>query len=103
MSIVSDILQDELKRLRKLEKKYLSQIKKLPLGSISLKKRGSQEYAYLAYRKDSKVKFDYLGRSDSDSVHDLSAQINERKKYEKLLKKVSRDIMEIEKAIKSGK
>lgn len=100
MSVVSDILRDELKRLQKLETKYAAQVKKLPIGSISLKERRTQKYAYLAYREGSKVKFDYLGRSDSDSVKELASQIKERKKYEKLLKKIKGDIKEIDKAIK---
>ena len=73
------------------------------LGSISVKERRGQLYGYLAYRKRNKVKFKYLGKIPSKKVSEIEIKVNERKKYESLLKKVRKDSKEIGKAINGRK
>jgi hypothetical protein len=87
MSIVFNILKEELQRLKQLSQKYIKEINKLPKGSISLKKRFHKSFAYLAYRQNNKVKFKYLGGLGSSSLAQLKEKIQKRKQYE--LKRVT--------------
>ena len=99
MSIVFHILEEEIQRLQRLSQKYKHEIQKLPKGSISLKKRYNKQFAYLSFRENDKVKFNYLGSSDNPAILLLKEKINQRKQYENKLKIVLNDIKEVSTAI----
>ena len=61
MSYVKNILQEEYQRLKALSEKYTDEIRLLPKGSVSIKKRNYKEYLYLAYREKDRVRFEYIG------------------------------------------
>jgi hypothetical protein len=94
--IIKGILGEELARLNALSRRYRLEIAKIPKGSISLKQRGSRRYAYLVFRKDSKIMFKYIGPAGSDDVIAAARQIRMRKQFESKLKAVSSDIKKIE-------
>lgn len=85
MHQIKALLQAELELQEKLIKKYKKEIKKLPKGSLSKKKRGNKYYYYYQY-KTSEGK--YTQRLIKENELELTVQIK-RKKY---LKKVI-DIM----------
>ncbi|MBN1550653.1 hypothetical protein JW979_04255 [bacterium] len=99
MSVVQHILREEYDRLQKLVNFYSEAIEKLPRGSISLKKRNNQVYAYLVYRDRKKVKFVYLGKENSKKVIEVSRHIETRKENEKLLRQAKANLKEIKKAL----
>lgn len=100
MGIVEDMLSEERSRLLELEKFYVKQISRLPRGSISMKRRGSREYCYLAYRDGRKVRFDYVGGASSEAASKLQAQIRKRREIEKKLERVVKNLREIERGLR---
>jgi uncharacterized protein (UPF0216 family) len=103
MSIAFDILKEELDRLKKLAAKYDREIKRLPQGSLSLKKRYNKEFAYLAFRVDNKVVFKYLGKPDSQKVANVLEKLKQKRQYRQKLKNIRHDIRDISKAIHARK
>ena len=100
MAIIHEILKEEIERLEELKELYNKKISELPKGSIQEKDRNGKLYAYRAYRKGKKVKFNYIGKVSSDEVKKMKEQIKNRKEYEKKIKKVKADIKEIKKSLK---
>ena len=100
MGIISDILKDEYERLKTLEAQYSNQLKDLPKGSLSKRKRSGNVYLYLMYRKGNKVITKYVGRIDSDRSIQLIKQVEKRKQIEKKLRQVKKDLNELERTIK---
>jgi len=100
MKILNDILQEEKQRLLESDKIYRSKIQQLPRGSLVKKNIKGHEYYYLNYRLYKKQVFKYIGRLSEKEVKDLLTKIEERRKYEKIIRQVKKDIKEIEKKIK---
>lgn len=65
-------------RLQRLENECASR----PKGSIILKPRYHEMYAYLQWREGERVCSRYLGKRDSWQCRSMQAKIAERKKYE---------------------
>lgn len=103
MSTIKEVLKEELARLKRLNGRYIHDIAKLPSGSLSIKSRKGNEYAYRAYRSNNKVKTDYIGPADSDDVKKLKEKIATRKKLESLLKTTNEQITEIERSLRGKK
>lgn len=103
MSIVFSILKEELDRLNKLAEKYDHEIMKLPLGSLSIKKRYNKKFAYLAFRANNKVIFKYLGKPDSQKVAAILEKLKQKQQYQQKIKKIQDDIKDISKAIHARK
>ena len=103
MSYLKSVLQEEYERLKALFQKYKDEISALPHGSISIKKRNQKEYVYLAYRKEGKVKFEYIGSLSSEKSKNVVIKVKLRKEYEIKLKQVRKDLEDIEKVINGRK
>lgn len=102
MSIAFGILKEELNRLKKLAVKFNREIKKLPQGSLSLKKRYNKNFAYLVFRVKDKVIFKYLGNPDSQKVAAILEKLKQKRQYQQKLHSVQNDIKNISKAIHAG-
>jgi len=103
MSYLKSILQEEYQRLKTLSDKYHEKINSLPRGSISIKKRNQKEYLYLAYRRQNKVRFKYIGTILSENSQAVLKEIELRKDYEYKLKQVKKNLLEIEMAANGRK
>jgi len=95
MGTLDGILQEELKRLVSAEKSYLREIKKLPKGSIQMKRIKKITYPYVVARQGKKVVSKYLGHFPVHQLEKLKQAILQRKKYEKHLKEVKKNIKHI--------
>ncbi|MBC8415420.1 MAG: hypothetical protein H8E11_03220 [Candidatus Cloacimonetes bacterium] len=95
MSIVKDILREEKNRLVILKEQVEKQISSLPKGSLSRKKRSSGWFYYLAYRESEKIIFKYIGKENSPQVKAFVDAINNRKKLEKRLREIKKNLKEI--------
>ncbi len=100
MSIAKDILQDEYNRLQSLLEEYINLINVLPKGSISKKKIKNNFYYYLVYRKKDKIKFDYIGKKDSEKYLIIKEQLVQRKKLSDNISEVKKYIKELKKYVK---
>ncbi len=100
MNPIKSILAEEAMRLEELCKKYREEIARLPGGSISIKKRGNNEYLYLAGRARGKVRFRYIGKADSPEANEIRAEVEKRKKYQKLLRQARQNLKELKRVIR---
>lgn len=99
MSAIKAVLKEELNRLKILARKYKQELRILPKGSISKKERRGRHYAYLAFRKGDRVYFNYLGKPQSEKVIAIELKIRSRKEYESRLRRVAREIRDLEKIV----
>lgn len=100
MEILNSVLKEELNRLKKLNGQYLKQISNLPRGSLIRKKIKGHIYYYFSYWYQNKSTFKYVGKLSRKARENLLDKIDERKKYEKLNRRVKKDIKKLEKMIK---
>ena len=99
MSIIKDILKDEKERLILLRNQIEEQISSLPKGSLSKKRRNNRYFYYLAYREGRKVIFKYVGKENSSQVISLDEDIQKRRKFEKRLRDIKRDLKDINRGL----
>ena len=98
--LVLSVFKDELERTKRLISRYESEVENLPKGSIFKRKIGNNEYFYLNYREEKKVISKFLGKADSYDETELREKIEQRKKIEKLLKKLHSEQKQLEKELK---
>ncbi|MDM8551462.1 hypothetical protein QUF72_15355 [Desulfobacterales bacterium HSG2] len=103
MSYLRSIIIEEYQRLRALSDKYRAEIEYLPKGSVSVKTRRQRKYLYLAYRQKNRVRFRYIGSVDSENAREVMRKVGLRKQYEEKLRKVRKDLAEIERIIHGRK
>ena len=101
--VVEGILKEELARLRSAEKSYLREIRKLPKGSLQLKRIKGIPYAYRVYREGKVVIRKYLGRPQENFFKQLKEKIELRQKYEQQLRAVRQNQKRIWKMVYGNK
>ena len=99
MGTMDGILRQELIRLKEAEKSYVREIKKLPKGSFQRKRIKGADYVYLVFRKGSKIVSRYLDHLAGEDMKKLKAEIELRKKYQRLLKEVRQNMKRISKVL----
>ncbi len=97
--VVEGILKEELARLKSAEKSYLREIRKLPKGSLQMKRIKGILYAYLVYRKGAQVIRKYLGRLPESDLKQFKEQIKQRQIYAQQLRAVRRNQERIRKMV----
>lgn len=96
MSILTEVLQEELERLERQEAAYLKAIQELPRGYISQKNiRGRKSY-YLQYREGDKIISQYISKELLSETED---KIKRRKQLEDSLHRVAKDKKRLRKAL----
>lgn len=98
--IVQSVFKDELERTQRLIVRYEKEIESLPKGSIFHRKIGKQEYLYLNYRDGKKVISKFLGKAENFNCDELKYQIDKRKEYVQLLKKLKSEQKELQKELR---
>lgn len=98
--VVKAVFQDELERNQRLVLRYEKELELLPKGSIFKRKIGNQEYLYLNYREGKKVISKFLGKIEEFNSDKLQVQLNKRKEYKQLIKKLKLEQKELLKALK---
>ena len=97
MGTLDGILKEELVRLIAVEKSYLREIKKLPKGSIQVKRIKGIAYPYRVVRQGKKVVSEYLGHRSERELEKLKQAIAQRKEYERHLKEAKHNIKRLSK------
>ena len=98
--VVKAVFQDELERNGRLISRYKTELETLPKGSIFKRKIGSQEYLYLNDREGKKVICKFLGKAEEFNSQEMQFQLDKRKEYKALLKKLRIEQKELLKAMK---
>ena len=90
--VIKGVLAEELINSSRMKKKYEEALRKLPQGSLAVKKIGNHAYCYLVKRINGKVKYLYKGKiSDQEKKKYEEAKMY-RAKYRKLLSQVKKQI-----------
>ena len=100
---LKEIMKEELNNLNEIRNIYKKEWKKLPKGSLILKKIYGNKYYYLVYRKNGKVKFKYIGKMIGKKEKERYKEY--KRKRRELKKKISSINNEIKiiKGILNGK
>jgi hypothetical protein len=99
MAVVDSILDEELQRLVKLQRKNQAALREFPSGSVSIKVKSGRRYAYRAFREGGRVVTLYVGPADSPEVAKLIDEVKRRRAAAKELKAIERDIARIRKML----
>jgi hypothetical protein len=96
---VYGMLQEEKQRNLEMQETYKQEIMSLPKGSIIIKSVSGNEYYYLKYRQNQKIKTDYLGK-DAKIIESVQREIEKRKHLQEVLKRLRVEYKQICKIIK---
>ena len=88
MSILMEVLKEELERLDRQQVAYERDLQELPKGYISKKKIKGKEYCYLQHRDGGKVVSRYIA---ADELPKVEVQVKRRKQLEASLRRVRED------------
>jgi hypothetical protein len=100
MSVLTDVLKQEKRRLAALALKYEKELKILPKGKVYIKKRKDNDYYYLAFRLKTKVKFIYLGKAGSEKLREVNEKLARRTAILAKLKQVKEELKQLAKVVK---
>ena len=98
MTVIEGVLLEEKQRNLSMQESYKKELSSLPKGSIVIKKIGNKDYCYLKYREGKKVITKYAGQSSN--LESLKNQIEKRKYFEDVLRKLDKEYKLISKVIK---
>lgn len=96
MSILMEVLQEELDRLERQQAVYERDLQALPKGYISKKKIAGKEYCYLQHREGDKVISQYISAEDLPKIE---VQVKRRKQLEASLRRVREDQKKLRKVL----
>lgn len=96
MSVLMEVLKEELDRLDRQQVAYERDLQALPKGYISKKKIAGKEYCYLQHRDGGKVVGKYIA---ADELPKLEAQVQRRKQLEASLRRVKADQKKLRKVL----
>ena len=99
-SVIYIMLLDEYERTKKNIEYHEQKIREYPKGSLKIMRN---KYCYLSYRKNGVSVSKYIAKTDDvDVIQKIKEQIEERKYYERMLKKYKAEEKEIEAYLKTG-
>ena len=89
---IKGVLKEELENSLRMKKQYESALKKLPKGSLALRKIAGHDYYYLVQRQGKKVKYAYRGKLPKTEIEKYKEAKKLRAKYRNLLSQVKKQI-----------
>ena len=96
MSILMEVLQEELDRLDRQQVAYKSHLRELPRGYISKKKIRGKESYYLQYREGAKIVSKWIPAAN---LQEVEKQVDQRKMLEASLRRVKEDQKKLRRAL----
>jgi len=100
MNILLSTLKEELKTVKRLEKKYLRELNKIPIGNLILRNIKGKEYCYLTYRDGKAVRQKYLGKLTEDEIEKYHNISSRRKELRGKLKNIREQKKILERALR---
>lgn len=89
---IKGVLKEELENSLRMKSQYETALKKLPKGSLALRKIGGHDYYYLVRRQGKKVKYLYKGKLSRKEIEKYEEAKKLRAKYRNLLSQVKKQI-----------
>lgn len=96
MSILNEVLQEELDRLNRQKAAYEVHLQELPKGYISKKNIRGKESFYLQYRDGGKIVSKWI---PADALQEVEKRVKQRKMVEASLRRVKEDQKKLRKAL----
>jgi len=93
------MLKEEKERNLEMQKTYLQEIDSLPKGTVTIKNISGNDYYYLKYRQNEKIKTDYLGKN-KNKIDIVNKEIKRRKYLQSVLKRLRVEYKQICKIVK---
>ncbi|MCQ2794823.1 MAG: hypothetical protein MJ214_01265 [Bacilli bacterium] len=81
MSVISNVLKEEVNRLKENVSVYERSLVSLPRGSIYIAKINNQSFVYRKYKENGKVISKYIGKANSPKAREA---INQAKEYKRI-------------------
>lgn len=100
MSVIFYVMKEEYDRLLEAEHVYGKSILKEAQGAPRLKQYGSNQYLYLQKREGQRVVYKYVGRADSPKAQKVLESVERRRKRERLLKMIRKDLKDVKKVLR---
>lgn len=97
MSILDEVLKEEMERLKRIEVAYREEIHNLPKGCIMLKNINGKQYPYLQYRLANKIKSEYIKMHQLEKIQ---KELARRKELEQAIKRIDLDISKLQRVLK---
>lgn len=101
MSVLEQVLKEEISRLEKIVSHYEQMISKLPRGSIFVRKMGSSSFVYRKRKENGKVVSAYLGNLNQESVQKEIELSEEYKRIKGNLRIAKQELYKLRKAVKA--
>ena len=89
---IKGVLREELENSERMKVRYEEELACLPRGSLVKRVIKGNEYYYLVYREDGKVRSDYRGKSSPEEIAEYAEAKRKRAQYRKQLSKVKKQI-----------
>ena len=100
MSIFEGVIREEIERLSKNILAYKEMLKKLPKGSLYIRKDYNSYFVYRRKRVGKKIVSEYLGPLESDKAQEEINKSNEYKRIKNNIKVAEKELNELKKAVK---
>lgn len=101
MSILENVLKEELERVESHISSYEEMLLDMPKGYISIVKISGKHFAYLKWREGNKIKSKYIGLEGSEEELAARGVYFERKRIEANLKKSKEEEKKLRKVLSS--
>jgi hypothetical protein len=89
---IKGVLREELENSLRMQVRYEQELSSLPKGSLVKRRIRGNEYYYLVYREDGKVRSVYRGKPDANEIAQYAAVRDRRAMYRNLLSKARRQV-----------
>jgi len=97
---IKGVLREELENSLRMQQRYEEELAKLPKGSLVKRVIKGNEYYYLVFREDGKVRSVYKGKSSPEEIAQYQDAKKKRADYRKLLSKVKKQVRFIRSALR---
>lgn len=101
MSVLQNVLLEEIQRLEKNIKAYETMLSQLPRGTIFIKQIGNSSFVYRKRKEGKKVISEYLGNIRSNKVDKEIEASKEYKRIKNNLSIAKRELEKIRRAYKA--
>lgn len=85
MSLLTEAIAQEQRRIERMMGRYQSELDALPRGALITKMVKGNTYYYLQYRDGKKTVSEYIGK-DEKTVHSLQEKIKRRRHIQTMLR-----------------
>mgnify|MGYP000516636171 CR=1 FL=1 len=101
MSLLTEAVAQEQRRIERMIEEYQSELEKLPKGALTTKTVKGNSYYYLQYRDGKKSVSKYVGK-DSGRLQELQLKLDRRRHVLVMLKALKQEYALSQKMMEAG-